>query len=117
MHSLVGFYQSFWGTVGDVVSSATLQCLNDSESVQPWNNKRIILILKINNPTHPKYFRHISICNVLYKVVAEVLANRLKKVISNLISCYQNTFVPNRAIVSNVPITHEIVEYLRKKKR
>lgn len=88
-----GFYQHFWSIVGNSVSRSVLQCPNEGVSVQPWNLTQIILVPKGNCPTKLSQFRPISQCNVVYKIVAKVLANRLRKVIPNLISSYQNTFV------------------------
>ena len=45
----------------------------------------IILILKVDHPTHMKEFRPISLCNVLYKIITEVLVNRIWPFLQDLI--------------------------------
>lgn len=43
----------------------------------------ILLVSKKKNPQLMKDLRPISLCNVLYKIVAKVLENRLKEVIQS----------------------------------
>lgn len=44
-----------------------------------------------------KDFRLISLCNAIYKFIAKALANMLKKVLDDIISPNQSSFVPGRA--------------------
>lgn len=57
------------------------------------NDINIALIPKVDNPLTMKDMWPISLCNVLYKILAKVLANRLKKVLPKCISEEQSTFV------------------------
>jgi len=56
----------------------------------------ITLIPKEERVTHPKQFRPISLCNVIYKIVTKVIANRLKPILSFIISNEQFGYVEGR---------------------
>ena len=72
------FYQKFWHIVGDSVIVAVLDYLNSGVMVLEINHTNIVLILKVKNPKKMIDFRLISLCNVMYKIISKVLANRLK---------------------------------------
>lgn len=61
-------------------------------------------------------FRPINLCNVLYKVIAKVIANRLKVVFPNLILNSQSAFVPECQILDNILIAYKLLHFLRRKK-
>lgn len=50
--------------------------MNDGQSVELANITEIVLIPKIPNPSNLANFRSISLCTIVYKIVAEMLANR-----------------------------------------
>jgi hypothetical protein len=70
------FYKRFWPLLGDMVKKEVLSV--GSSIPQGWNDTIIVLIPKIKSPNKIKDLRPINLCNVLYKLVAKVLANRLK---------------------------------------
>lgn len=54
---------------------------------------------------------------MLYKILAEVLANRLRTVLLAIIFEYQSTFVKNRSITENVLVVFEVIHHMSRKKQ
>jgi hypothetical protein len=72
-----------------------------------FNETTIVLIPKSKNAYHLKDFRPISLCNVLYKVVAKCIVNRLRLLLQDLISHNQSAFVRGRLITDNALVAFE----------
>jgi hypothetical protein len=67
----------------------------------------LALILKNNNPLSVLDYRPISLCNVVYKIISNVLANRLNEVLSHVISPFQIAFLSERLIIDNILAAYE----------
>ena len=83
--------------MGDSVVTAILDYLNSSIMVQIINHTHIVLIPKVKSPEKMSDFRPISLCNVIYKIISKVVANRLKQILPNIISSTQKCFRPRKA--------------------
>ena len=62
-----------------------------------------------------KEYRPISLVGETYKILAKVLANRLKKVMDMIISPFQMTFVKGRQIVDSFVIAEKVIHSWKKK--
>eukprot|EP00253_Pinus_taeda_P022784 PITA_22784 len=72
-------------------------------------SSHIALIPKEANPKSFDRFRPISLCNVSYKIITKIIANRLKKLLPIIISENQGGFVPKRQIIDNVILIQEAI--------
>jgi hypothetical protein len=89
------------------VCQAVLGFLNHDNFDADINSTYIALIPKIKSPTCVTEYRPISLCNVLYKLISKVFANRLKKVLHSIISPMQSVFISGRLITDNIIIAFE----------
>ena len=111
-----GFFKDHWSSVGKGVLKFAQSFFEYHEINPDSNHTHICLIPKIESPTSPKDFRPISLCNVAYKLISKVLADRLKPWLKFIISDNQTAFVPDRLITNNILIAHELLHSLNTKK-
>lgn len=111
------FYQKYWHIVGEEIQSMVLGILNEDKSPASINKTFIALIPKCKNPNSPKHFRLISLCNVVMKIVTKVVANRIKKVLPEVIDEEQSAFVRGRLITDNALMAMECFHWPKKKAR
>ncbi|KAH9660157.1 reverse transcriptase domain-containing protein [Citrus sinensis] len=98
------------------VIDTCLHILNAQGDVTPLNHTYIALIPKVAKPKKVTDFRPISLCNVIFKIVAKTMANRLKQILHQVISPTQSAFIPNRLITDNIIIGYECLHKIRHNK-
>ena len=74
------------------------------------NASFIALIPKVADPQNLNEFRPISLIGCMYKIVAKLLAKRLKKVMPTIIDERQSAFIGGRHLLHNVIIANEAME-------
>lgn len=80
------FFQTYWTNVVMDVTQVVLSCLNSRSILKSINHTFIALIPKVNNLERVSNFRPISLCNVIYKIIIKVIANRLKPMFNSIFS-------------------------------
>ncbi|KAF5480564.1 hypothetical protein F2P56_001303 [Juglans regia] len=109
------FYHNHWDIVGVDVTRAVLEILNSNGDMSCINQTYIVLIPKVKKAQVVTDFRPISLCNVIYKIISKVLANKLKLILPQIISPTQSAFVPGRLILDNVIMAFEAMHSMSSK--
>ena len=112
-----GFYQHFWNLCSDDIFKECCAWLDTGQFPPDLNITNIALIPKGSSQVSMKDWRPITLCNVLYKIISKVLANRLKHVLSQCISDNQSAFVPGRSILDNAMVAIEVLHFMQTKTR
>jgi hypothetical protein len=104
----VGFYLSAWSWIGDDVTTLVRNFYTTGIIPPHLNDTHIALIPKKLACHVPSDFRPISLCNVIYKIIAKSLANRLKEHLPDYIHPSQQAFIEGRRISNNIIVAQEI---------
>ncbi|GJU42757.1 hypothetical protein Tco_1195714 [Tanacetum coccineum] len=103
------FFKTAWDVVVDDVPNATCEFFRNGNLLKELNHTTIALILKVKSPTSVNDYRPISCCNVLFKCISKIIANRIKHSLKLLISPNQSAFIPGRSITDNMLLTQELM--------
>lgn len=104
----VEFYLATWDWIGDDVTALVRSFYQTGILPPHISDTNIALIPKKLVPQVPTDYRPISLCNVIYKIIARTLANRLKSHLPDYIDPAQQAFVKGRRISDNIIIGQEI---------
>lgn len=109
------FYKKGWSVIGQLVVEAVQEFQCSVKLLKQINATVVTLIPKIANPSMLTDFRPISCCNVIYKVITKVLANRLKPIMPDIIDCSQSAFIAGRDIFQNICLAQELIRGYNRK--
>ena len=80
------------------------------------NENFIALIPKSSNPSSFSYFRPISLCNLVYKVIDKVIACSIRGFLSQDIYKENFGFLQNREILDSIGVAKEAINSIKVKK-
>ncbi|KAM2896759.1 hypothetical protein COP2_006481 [Malus domestica] len=106
------FYHEFWDVVGSDIVAMVQAFWISGKMLRKLNHTHLVLIPKVSSPRNMSQLRPISLCNVVHKVIAKILTNRMKNVLPHLISANQSAFMAGRQIQDNILVVHEILHSL-----
>ncbi|CAN6579645.1 unnamed protein product [Malus baccata var. baccata] len=111
------FYQDHWDTVGEDVVKIVKAFWHSGTLLRKLNHTNLVLIPKVKCPRNMTQYRPIALCNVIYKIFAKVLTNRLKLVMPKVIGDNQSAFVAGKQIQDNILVVHEVLHSLLHQRR
>ncbi|KAK1629097.1 hypothetical protein QYE76_003412 [Lolium multiflorum] len=107
------FFHKNWDILKDEIVSAVQSFFKTGIMPEGVNNSTIVLIPKTKNPSELKDFRPISLCNVLYKIIAKCIINRLRPCLSQIVSPKQSAFIKGRQIADNALVAFECIHTIQ----
>ena len=109
-----GFTMAFWLFCWDVVKPEILGLFREfylhGTFQRSLNSTFLLLIPKKEEAEDLRDFRPISLVGSVYKLLAKILANRLKSVMGEVISDSQQAFIQRRQILNAVLIANETLD-------
>jgi hypothetical protein len=107
------FFHHCWELIREEVWQVIEESRTSGQVLSSLNATFLTLILKEERVTHPKQYRPISLCNVIYKIITKVIATCLKPILPFVISKEQAGYVEGRQIMDNVILAHEVIHSLK----
>ncbi|CAJ2657018.1 unnamed protein product [Trifolium pratense] len=112
-----GFIKDFWAELRGDIMRFISEFHRNGKLAKGINSTFIALIPKVDSPQRLNDFRPISLVGCLYKILAKVLANRLRLVIGSVISEAQTAFVKDRQILDGILVANEVVDEAQRSKK
>lgn len=111
------FIKSCWSTIKGEILGVLDQFHANGRFPKASTSSFVALIGKKKNPQELTDFRPISLIECIYKIISQILAMRLKGVLSGIISSTQTAFIKGRQILDGVLVANEVINFAKKKKK
>ncbi|XP_027343074.1 uncharacterized protein LOC113855643 [Abrus precatorius] len=111
------FLKKFWPLLKEEIMWMLRDFYRNASFPKEINSYFVALIPKTTCPQGLEEDRSISLVGCLYKVVAKLLANRLKRVLDPVIAHTQTTFVPKRLMLEGLATLNEVIDWVKKKRK
>ena len=107
----VEFYQIFWNQLKGPFMNSLNESIQKGQLTDTQSHGILSLIFKSGDETYLNNWRPITLLNVDYKIIARTLAQRLQKVITNVVGTDQNGYIKNRFIGFSIRQIQDIIDY------
>lgn len=102
-------FKSKWDILDHSVVQFVKEVFSHPISISIVNQTLLTLNPKGVSPSKASDFHPIALCNVIYKIVTKVIANRIKCLLPKVISPNQNSFIAGRSTLDNSIILQEVI--------
>eukprot|EP00253_Pinus_taeda_P019430 PITA_19430 len=113
----IELFLHFFELIGAEITEVVEEARKKGEVYSPFNATFIALIPKKEVPESFEDFRPISLCNRIYKIIAKVIANIIKPILSRHISMEQFGFLSGRQIHEAIGVAQEVMHSVRQKNK
>ncbi|GJV54642.1 sugar transport protein 13 [Tanacetum coccineum] len=103
------FFKEACNSIANDVYLTVHEFFRNGTLLKEINHTIIALILKVKSPSCVNDYRPISCCNLLFKCISKIIANRIKHSLKTIISPIQSAFIPGRSITDNILLTQELM--------
>ena len=110
------FFQEGWEWLKEELLDIVESSRKTRGILKSLNATFLALIPKEHGTEDPRKFRPIALCNVIYKIITKIIANRLRPLLPILISPEQAGFVEGRQILDGIILVHEAIHSLKQNK-
>lgn len=104
--------QSHWPLFKEELLSIIQSFYDHTLNLEEVNQANLIMIPKKEKSESVGDYRPISVMNVIPKLISKILANRLRRVLPELISSSQTAFIQGRQITENFNATREMLQHI-----
>eukprot|EP00253_Pinus_taeda_P004149 PITA_04149 len=113
----IELFLHFFDLIGAEITEVVEESRMKGEVYNPFNATFIALIPKKEVPETFEAFRPISLCNSIYKIIAKVIATRIKPILSRHISMEQFGFLNGRQIHEAIGTAQEVLHSVKQKNK
>ncbi|XP_028551780.1 uncharacterized protein LOC110101382 [Dendrobium catenatum] len=109
------FYKSGWHILGPTVCRAIRSFFIKGFLPKGVKSTALAIVPKHKNASSISDYRPIALCNVLYKIIAKILAAKLKPVMNWIVKDNQAGFVNSRVSTDNILLANDILYHAGKR--
>ena len=114
---MLEFFLGFYDLIKKDILAVVQESRKSRKVLGSMNNTFIALIPKKQKCEAFEDYRPISCCNMIYKIIAKIIAQSIKPILSKVITEEQFGFLQNRQILDAVSIAQEVIHSIKKEKQ
>ncbi|GLT41441.1 hypothetical protein SLA2020_155070 [Shorea laevis] len=108
------FYQNNWEVVGPSICNFVKQAFQTGCFDEQLNETLLCIIPKIDQLERLNLLRPISLCNVVVKIITKIMVNKIRPLLTTIVSPTQSSFLPGRGCNDNILVVQEAMHSLKK---